>query len=75
MVKEKLEEIRQKAIASIEEANDADSLNDIRVHLSSSVFQEQERLLFPLTLRDSSSVMTSTAGMTTVCSTSREAAI
>ena len=31
MVKEKLEEIRQKAIASIEEANDADSLNDIRV--------------------------------------------
>jgi len=35
MVKEKLEEIRQKAIASIEEANDADSLNDIRVHLSS----------------------------------------
>lgn len=31
MVKEKLEEIRQKAIASIEEANDSDSLNDIRV--------------------------------------------
>ena len=31
MVKEKLEEIRQKAIAYIEEANDADSLNDIRV--------------------------------------------
>ena len=31
MVKEQLEEIRQKAIASIEEANDADSLNDIRV--------------------------------------------
>ena len=31
MVKEKLEEIRQKAIASIEEANDADYLNDIRV--------------------------------------------
>ena len=31
MVKEKLEEIRQKDIASIEEANDADSLNDIRV--------------------------------------------
>ena len=33
MVKEKLEEIRQKAIASIEEANDADSLNDIRVKI------------------------------------------
>ncbi len=31
MVKEKLEEIRQKALASIEEAKDQDSLNDVRV--------------------------------------------
>lgn len=31
MVKEKLEEIREKAFASIEEASDQDSLNDVRV--------------------------------------------
>ncbi|MQN00928.1 MAG: phenylalanine--tRNA ligase subunit alpha [Lachnospiraceae bacterium] len=31
MVKEKLEEIRQKAMASIEEAKDQESLNDVRV--------------------------------------------
>ena len=41
---------------------------------SSSVFPEQEKLLFPQTRRDFSSVTTSTAGMTTAYLTSRAAA-
>ena len=42
-----------------------------RTQQSSSVFQEQVRQHFPQILRDSSSVMTSTVGMTTEYSTSR----
>ena len=46
-----------------------------RTQLSSSVFQVQVKLHFQQILKDFSSVMTSTAGMTTAYSTSRAAAM